>query len=69
MPMSKSKNFCDPEKISVIVPYKDFVKLLDMANNYAEVERRTKRVEEKMGAMMGIYTEILDVVREIRDNQ
>lgn len=66
--MPKSSNFCNPEKISVVVPYKDFVKLLDMANKYVEVEQRMKRQEEKMGAMMGIYTEILDTVRDIREN-
>lgn len=62
--MAKEK-FCSPEKYSILIPYKDFVKLVDAANRIEEMEKLYKRMDERMAAMQNIYSEILEKVAEI----
>lgn len=62
--MSRSKEKAT-SNLSVIVPYKDFEKLLESGKQIERMENQYKQLEEKYNAMMEIYREILDKVAEI----
>lgn len=62
--MAKEK-FCSPENISVIIPYKDFEKLVGMATNYEELLAKFSQMEKQVDALRGMYREALDKIAEI----
>lgn len=62
--MAKDK-FCSADDLSVIVPYKDFEKLVGFANNYAGLEARLKKTEAQLDALRSMYFELLDKIAEI----
>ena len=66
MPEHK-ENFCCPENYSVLIPYRDLVKIADMAKNYELILAQNKRIEEQYAAMRGMFSEVLDIVRETRE--
>lgn len=62
--MPKKQNKITGE-LSVIIPYKDFEKLIECGNRIDEMEKLYKHMDERYVAMMEIYREILDKVAEI----
>lgn len=63
--MAKEK-FCSPENISVVIPYRDFEKLVGFANNYEQLYARLERTEKQLDALRGMYREALDKIAEIK---
>ena len=61
----KRENFCSPEKYSILIPYKDFEKLIQMATRVEEMEKLCKRMDERNAAMYNLYSELLEKVAEI----
>lgn len=51
----------------VIIPYSEYEKVVNMANNYEEMQRQLRRMEEMYQAMYGMWSECLDKIGEIRD--
>lgn len=62
--MPKRKNNISDE-ISVIIPYRELEKMLNATNQIDEIEKRYKRIEERLAAMQNLYLEILEKVVEI----
>lgn len=60
-------NFVDPAKISVIIPYSDLEKIALMAQKMEHVEQQYKRLQEQYTALQGMFSECLQVVRDIRE--
>lgn len=60
------REFCSPENISVVIPYKDFEKMLKMATSYEQTNAKMKRLEEQIGALHGLYSELLEKVAELQ---
>lgn len=63
--MAKEK-FCSPDNISVVIPYRDFEKLVGFANNYERLEARLAKQEKQLDALRGMYREALDKIAEIK---
>lgn len=63
--MAKEK-FCSPDNISVVIPYRDFEKLVGFANNYEQLEIRLAKQERQLDALRGMYREALDKIAEIK---
>lgn len=63
--MAKEK-FCSPDDISVVIPYRDFEKLVGFANNYQQLEARLAKQEKQLDALRGMYREALDKIAEIK---
>lgn len=61
------KEFCSVDKYSVLIPYKDLEKLVDMAQNYDDILRSLKRLEDQYAALRFQYTEALDKLQELED--
>ena len=61
----KNDNFCAPQNISVLIPYKDLEKLIEFANKYEQMERLVKRMDERCARMQLLYSEILEKVAEM----
>ena len=59
--------FCCVDNYSVLIPYKDLVKLVEIAKYVEVMEQRYKRMEEQYAAMRGMFSECLDMIREIRE--
>lgn len=64
--MEKEK-FCCPENYSVLIPYRDLLKIADMAKNYEQILAQNKRIEEQYAAMRGMFSEVLEICRETRE--
>lgn len=61
------KEFCSVDNYSVLIPYKDLEKLVTMAQNYEEVLKVLKHLEEQCAALRYQYVETLDKLRELED--
>lgn len=59
--------FCCPENYSVLIPYRDLLKIADMAKNYEQILAQNKRIEEQYAAMRGMFSEVLEICRETRE--
>lgn len=61
----KDGDFCSPENLSVVIPYKDFEKLMKTATNYDAMQQRFTRLEKQVDALRSMYREALDKIAEI----
>ena len=62
--MPKKKNDSVSE-LSVIVPYRDFENLMNLARSFEEMEKRYKRIDERCARMQLQYVELLEKFAEI----
>lgn len=62
----KKQNFCCVENFSVMIPYHDLEKLLEIGNRYDDLMKQVKRQEERLTSLHGIQTEIIEKIREIQ---
>lgn len=61
------ENFCCPENYSVLIPYRDLVKIADMAKNYEVILAQNKRLQEQYTAIQGMFSECLLEIKKIKD--
>lgn len=59
--------FCSAENYSVLIPYSDLCKLVDVARKVESIEQQYARLQEQYAAIRGMFSECLDYIREIRD--
>lgn len=64
--MSKD-DFCSVENYSVLIPYRDLVKITEMAQKVEVIEAQYNRLQEQYTAIRGMFSECLETVREIRN--
>lgn len=60
-------NFVSPEKYHVIIPYSDLEKMMYVVDRLEKIEKNQARLDEQYAAIRGMFSECLEVVREIRD--
>lgn len=61
------ENFVDPSKISVIIPYSDLEKFVNLARDMDVMKSQYARLQEQYTAIQGMFSEVLQVVRETRE--
>lgn len=61
------EKFCCPENYSVLIPYEDLVKMVDMANKVEQIEEQYSRLQEQYAAIRGMFSECLEKIKEIRE--
>ena len=61
------EKFCCADKYSVLIPYSDLVKLVDVANKVESIELQYNRLQEQYAAIRGMFSECLQKIAEIRD--
>lgn len=66
--MAKDKDqFCSPENYQVLIPYRDLVRISEMAQKVEVIESQYNRLEEQYAAIRGMFGECLEKIREIQD--
>ena len=60
-------NFVSPERYHVIIPYTDLEKMMVVVDRLEKIEKNQARLDEQYAAIRGMFSECLEVVREIRD--
>ena len=60
-------NFVSPERYHVIIPYTDLEKMIYVVDRLEKIEKNQARLDEQYAAIRGMFSECLEVVREIRD--
>lgn len=63
----KDKNLWSVDKYSVLIPYRDLEKLMNLANDVEYIKEQNKRLEDQYVAIKGMFAECLDKIAEIRD--
>ena len=65
--MTEDKLFCGVENYSVLIPYRDLVKIAEMAQKVVVIEAQYSRLQEQYTASRGMFAECLDKIKEIQD--
>lgn len=61
------EKFCCPENYSVLIPYVDLVKMVDLAKKVEHIEDQYARLQEQYTAIRGMFSECLEKITEIRE--
>ena len=61
----KKEKLCQPESYSVLIPYKDLEKLVNIAEKYAEKEKQVEALDKKVTALHGLYQEVLEALNKV----
>lgn len=61
------KEFCCAENYFVLIPYRDLVKIAEMAQKVEVIESKYDRLLEQYIAIRGMFSECLDKIKEIQD--
>lgn len=59
--------FCSAENYSVLIPYSDLCKLVEVAKKVESIEQQYARLQDQYAAIRGMFSECLEKIREIRD--
>lgn len=59
------KNFVCPDRYSILIPYKDFEKIVKMAKEVEDMQVKYKHMEEMYLAIQEMYREALQKIAEI----
>lgn len=59
--------FCCVENYSVLIPYRDLVKIAEMAKEVELIKAQYDRLQDQYAAIRGMFSECLDKIAEIRD--
>lgn len=58
---------CDPQTLSVLIPYKDLEKLMSFAKDYEAMTADYANLKQRVAALHGLYSEVLETVTRIYD--
>lgn len=61
------EEFCRVEDYQVLIPYKDLVKMVEVAKKVEQIELQYNRLQEQYTAIQGMFSECLLKIKEIRD--
>ena len=65
--MSREK-LCQPESYSVLIPYRDLEKLVNIADQYEKDRKEMETLKKRMSSLQGIYLEVLERLDEIHNS-
>lgn len=65
--MSEKPKSSPADSYSIVIPYKDFCEMLESASKGKDHEKRIKRLEEQLGALRGLYSEVLEKFGELKE--
>lgn len=61
------EKFCCVENYSVLIPYQDLEKMVELAHKVDQIELQYSRLQEQYAAIRGMFSECLDKITEIRE--
>lgn len=54
-----------PGNLSILIPYEELVRLCDAAKEMDSLRADYKRIVDRLAALQGLYSELLDKVNEL----
>lgn len=66
-PSDKEKDFVASAPPWVIIPYSEYEKVVNMAQEVAEIKAQYARLQEQYTAIRGMFSECLTAIGEIRE--
>lgn len=63
----EDNNFGCVENYSVLIPYSDLEKMVEMAKKVEHIEEQYSRLQEQYAAIRGMFSECLEKIKEIRE--
>lgn len=67
MANNKEKDFVASPPPYVVIPYSEYEKVVNMAQEMEEMRKLCKRQDERYAAIMGMFAECLEEIRKIRE--
>lgn len=58
---------CDPQSLSVLIPYKDLEQLMEYAKNFEKIEKDFAQLQKRVTALQGLYSEVLEQLNKVYD--
>ena len=56
---------CEPQNMSVLIPYRDLEILMDYAKNYKKMEKDFEALQKRVTALHGLYADVLDQLNKV----
>lgn len=56
---------CEPQNLSVLIPYRDLETLMDYAKNYKKMEKDFEYLQKRVTALQGLYSEVLEQLNKV----
>lgn len=56
---------CEPQNMSVLIPYRDLEQLMEYAKNYEKMEKEFDRLQKRVAALQGLYQEVLEQLNKV----
>lgn len=56
---------CEPQNMSVLIPYRDLEKLMEYAKNYDKMEKDFAYLQKRVTALQGLYSEVLEQLNKV----
>ena len=56
---------CEPQNMSVLIPYRDLEKLMEYAKNYDKMEKDFAYLQKRVTALHGLYSEVLEQLNKV----
>lgn len=61
------EKFCCVDNYSVLIPYSDLEKMVNLAKKVEIIEEQYSRLQDQYAAIRGMFSECLEKIKEIRD--
>ena len=61
------KDFVASAPPYVVIPYSEYEKVVNMANEVIEIKRQYERLQDQYTCIRGMFAECLDKIKEIRE--
>lgn len=58
---------CDPQSLSVLIPYKDLEQLMEYAKNYEQIQKDFDRLQKRVTSLHGLYSDVLEQLNKVYD--
>lgn len=58
---------CEPQSLSVLIPYKDLEQLMEYAKNYEKMEKDFDRLTKRVASLHGLYQDVLEQLNKVYD--
>ena len=61
------EKFCCVDNYSVLIPYSDLEKMVNLAKKVEVIEEQYARLQDQYAAIRGMFSECLEKIKEIRE--
>lgn len=63
--MAKKQELCEPQNLSVLIPYRDLEQLMEYARNFQKIEKEFDRLTKRVASLQGLYQDVLEQLNKV----